>query len=80
MHAIAVTESFIRTLLPANPRISHLSEGRRPRVSKQLLASGLGGTVRERELDVLAEELLDVWAADAVGLLDLNNLDDLYDG
>lgn len=31
----------------------------------------------ERELEVLDEELLDVWAADVGGLLNLNNLEDL---
>jgi hypothetical protein len=33
--------------------------------------------VGQRELQVLGEELLDVWSADIVGLLDLNNLEDL---
>jgi hypothetical protein len=33
--------------------------------------------VGQRELESLDEELLDVWAADIVGLLDLNNLEDL---
>jgi hypothetical protein len=33
--------------------------------------------VRQGELEALDEELLDVWAADIVGLLDLNNLQDL---
>lgn len=32
----------------------------------------------ERELQVLGEELLDVGAADGVGLLDLDNLEDLH--
>lgn len=45
--------------------------------SEDLLASGLGNTVGEGELEVLGEELLDVGAADVVGLLDLNNLEDL---
>ena len=31
----------------------------------------------QRELEVLDEELLDVWAADIVGLLNLDNLEDL---
>ena len=31
----------------------------------------------QRELEALDKELLDVWAADVVGLLDLNNLEDL---
>jgi hypothetical protein len=33
--------------------------------------------VRKRELEVLAEELLDVGALDVVGLLKLDNLEDL---
>jgi hypothetical protein len=33
--------------------------------------------VGQRELEVLGEELLDVWSAEVVGLLDLNNLEDL---
>ena len=37
----------------------------------------LGDTVREGELEVGNEELLDVRAADVVALLDLNNLEDL---
>jgi hypothetical protein len=59
------------------PKISHLSESRRTRVGEQLLARGLGGTMRQRELEVLLEELLDVRAADGVVVLDLNNLKDL---
>lgn len=31
----------------------------------------------QRELEALDKELLDVWAADVVGLLELNNLEDL---
>lgn len=34
-------------------------------------------TVRERELEVLGNELLDVRAADALGVLDLNNAENL---
>jgi hypothetical protein len=33
--------------------------------------------VRKWELEVLGEELLDVWALDVLGLLELNNLEDL---
>ena len=33
--------------------------------------------MRQRELEVLLEELLDVGAADGVGVFDLNNLEDL---
>ena len=31
----------------------------------------------QRELELLGEELLDVWSADVVGLGDLNDLQDL---
>jgi hypothetical protein len=33
--------------------------------------------VGQRELEVLGEELLHVWSAEVVGLLDLNNLENL---
>jgi hypothetical protein len=33
--------------------------------------------VGQRELEVLGEELLDVWSADVVGLLNLNDLENL---
>lgn len=42
------------------------------------LAGGLGDTVGERELEVLGEKLLDVGAADIGGLLELNDLEDLF--
>jgi hypothetical protein len=45
--------------------------------SEDLLACLLVDTVGQRELEALDEELLDVWAADIVGLLDLNNLENL---
>lgn len=48
--------------------------------SEDLLAGSLGDAVRKRELEVLGEELLDVWAADVLGLLDLDNLEDLWGG
>jgi hypothetical protein len=35
--------------------------------------------VGQRELEVLLEKLLDVGATDGVGLLDLDNLEDLCD-
>lgn len=38
----------------------------------------LGDTVGQRELEVLGKELLEVWAADVIGLLDLNDLEDLH--
>ena len=37
----------------------------------------LANTVGERELELGDKELLDVGAADGVGLLDLDNLEDL---
>jgi hypothetical protein len=33
--------------------------------------------VGQRELEVLGKKLLDVWSADVVGLLDLNDLENL---
>lgn len=45
--------------------------------SEDLLAGSLGNAVGKGELEVLAEELLDVGAADVLGLLDLDDLDDL---
>ena len=48
-------------------------------MSKQLLAR-VGGTVGQRELEVLGEELLDVGAADALSVVNLNNLEDLFGG
>lgn len=47
-------------------------------MSEHLLASGLAVAVRQRELEVLGEELLDVRAADVLGVVDLNDLQDLY--
>lgn len=49
-------------------------------MSEHLLASGLAVAVRQRELEVLGEELLDVRAADVLGVVDLNDLQDLYRG
>jgi hypothetical protein len=45
--------------------------------SEDLAASLLADAVGQRELEVLGEELLDVRATDVVGLLDLNDLEDL---
>ena len=44
---------------------------------KKSFRGSLGDTVREREFEVLGEELLDVWALDVVGLLELNHFEDL---
>lgn len=76
MHAMAITQLFISTLLPQNPKTSHLSKGRGTAVGEQLLA-GLDRAVGQRELEVLLDELLDVGAADAVDVVDLDDLEDL---
>lgn len=55
-----------------------LVEGGRAVGGEDLLAGGLGDAVREGELEVLGEELLDVWAADVLGLLNLDDLEDLW--
>lgn len=78
LHAMAVSLLFIHTLLLPKPLTSHLCEGRWPRVGEDLLASRLGSAVRQRELEVLGEELLDVGAADVLGVVDLDDLEDLY--
>ena len=54
-------------------------EGRRPGSSEDLLAASLWHTVRQRELEILGEELLDVGALDVVRLLNLGYLDDAND-
>lgn len=48
--------------------------------SEDLLAALVWSTVRQREAEVLGGELLDVWAADVIGLLDLDDLEDLERG
>ena len=58
-------------------RETRLEESRGSLGSKDLLASLLVDAVGQGELETLDEELLDVWAADVVGLLDLNDLEDL---
>lgn len=79
MHAIghiAVISSS--RSIPENPKTSHLSKGGGTRVRVQLLAR-VDGAVGQGELEVLGEELLDVGAADAVGIGNLNNLQDLQE-
>lgn len=62
------------------PHSVHLSESGWSRGGKDLLSGLLGGAMREREFEVLGEELSDVRATDGVGLLDLDNFQDLrYD-
>lgn len=69
-------------IVPAQPdrtpeRETRLEESGRTLGSEDLLASLLVDAVGQRELEALDKELLDVWAADVVGLLELNNLEDL---
>lgn len=79
--ATRVLHAYYRNTVihPLSPQIpkSHLSKGRGPRVSVELLARR-GSAVGQRELEVLGEELLDVRAADAVGVVDLDDLEDLH--
>lgn len=55
----------------------YLVESGRTLAGKHLRAVRLRDAVGERELEVLGEELLDVWALDVVGLLELSDLEDL---
>jgi hypothetical protein len=61
----------------ASEEATRLEEGGRAVGSEDLLADGLGNAVGKGELEVLGEELLDVGAADVLGLLNLDDLDDL---
>lgn len=46
--------------------------------SEQLaLGDSLGDTVRKREFEILAEKLLDIGTLDIIGLLDLDDPEDL---
>ena len=56
---------------------TRLEESGGPGGREDLLAGLLVDAVGEGELEALDENLLHVWAADVVGLLDLNNLEDL---
>jgi hypothetical protein len=47
--------------------------------NKDLGAGCLRNAMRERESEVLGEELLDIGALDIVGLLELDDLEDLID-
>jgi len=57
--------------------MTRLEESRWPGRREDLLGGLFDDTVWERELEVLGKELLDVWALDIVGLLDLDDLEDL---
>ena len=61
----------------ANKEIHASIESRGPVCGEDLLAGAPTNAVRERKFQVLGEELLDVWAADVIGLLNLNDLEDL---
>lgn len=74
---MAITQSLNRKSSNPKENTACLCESGRTLVGKDLLA-GLGGdTVREREFQVLGEELLDVRAADALVVLDLDDAEDL---
>jgi hypothetical protein len=74
---LAISQLFPSSHSIPETHKTHLSKGGGTRVSEQLLAR-VGGAVGQGELEVLGEELLDVGAADAVDIGDLNNLKDLY--
>lgn len=74
---MAITQLFIhKNTISRIPTTIHLSKGGGARVGEDLLA-GVGGAVGQGELEVLAEELLDVGAADGLVVGDLNDLEDL---
>lgn len=54
-----------------------LVESRWPCRGEDLGLVGFRYTVRKRELEVLGEELLDVWSADLIGVGDFDDLEDL---
>ena len=64
-------------LSPNQPQPTHSVESRWSASGKDLLASSLGHAVRKGEFEVLGEELLDVWALDIIGLLELDDREDL---
>lgn len=64
--------------LPVSVRnIARSCKGRWSVRSEDLLAAGLGDAVGKGELEVRGQQLLDVRASDVLGLLNLNNLQDL---
>lgn len=44
---------------------------------KEVLARGLGDTMRKWKFEVLSKELLNVWTSDICGLLNFDDLKDL---
>lgn len=70
--------SLASTTIPK--KTTSLGESRRTSGGEDLLVADLGDTVGQREREILGQKLLDVRALDVVGLLELNdteNLDDL---
>lgn len=55
----------------------NLCEGRRAGGAEDLLVADTGDTVGKGESEILGDELLDVGALDVLGLLDLDNAEDL---
>lgn len=49
-----------------------------PGRSEDILATLRWGAMRERELEALREQLLDIRSSDIVGLCDLHHLEDLH--
>lgn len=63
---------------PSNPKRNTIRLGESGRtLVREDLAGLRRSTVRERELEVLGKELLDVRTADALVVLDLNNAENL---
>jgi hypothetical protein len=69
--------TFIATLKASKPNTCAklLCESAGSVGGEQLLA--LGGAVRQREFEVLGDELLDVWAADGASIGDFDDLENL---
>ena len=63
---------------PFHNRITNSEESGRPGRSEDLLRCSLRHAVRERELQALGEELLDIRTLHVFGLLNLDDFEDLY--
>lgn len=63
---------------PTTTMKTHLSKRGRARRAEDLLGGDLGDTVGEGEGEVLGDQLLEVGALDVLGLLDLDNTEDLH--
>ena len=79
--ALAGAVSSSQTNSPSSTTIpketTNLGESRWAGGGEDLLLADLGDTVGQRESEVLGEELLDVRALDIIGLLELNNAENL---